>query len=102
MFKWFDKWLAKRARNGMQHLNNEEDGNDMLVCETDGHDRLHRRNHKTSMNFTIYSANGGHVLEYSEYDERKDENINTLHLIPGDKDLGQSIAHVITLEMLRK
>ena len=54
------------------------------------------------MNFTIHMANGGYVLEYSSYNEKTDRHDNTLHIITADNDLGQGIAHVITLEMLRK
>ena len=61
-----------------------------------------RRLDQHGMNFTIYSANGGYVMEYSMYDHRKDERNNALHIITSDQDLGQGIAHIITLEMLRK
>ena len=54
------------------------------------------------MNFTIHMANGGYVLEYSTYTEKTDRHDNALHIINSDTDLGQGIAHVITLEMLRK
>lgn len=54
------------------------------------------------MNFTVYQANGGHVLEYSFYDIKRDESETRLHIITADQDLGQGIAHVITYEMLRK
>jgi hypothetical protein len=54
------------------------------------------------MGFTIYQANGGYVMEYSAYDEKTDRHTNALHIITGDQDLGQGIAHVITIEMLRK
>ena len=54
------------------------------------------------MSFTIHQANGGYVMEYSAYDEKTDRHTNALHIITGDQDLGQGIAHVITLEMLRK
>jgi hypothetical protein len=54
------------------------------------------------MNFTIHMANGGYVLEYSSYNDKTDRHDNTLHIINSDTDLGQGIAHVITLEMLRK
>ena len=54
------------------------------------------------MNFTIHMANGGYVLEYSTYNEKTDRHDNALHIINSDTDLGQGIAHVITLEMLRK
>jgi hypothetical protein len=54
------------------------------------------------MSFTIHQANGGYVLEYTMYDEKTDRHNNTLHIIGSDQDLGQGIAHVITIEMLRK
>ena len=54
------------------------------------------------MNFTIHMANGGYVLEYSTYNDKTDRHDNALHIIPSDQDMGQGIAHIITLEMLRK
>jgi len=54
------------------------------------------------MNFTIHQANGGYVLEYSTYNDKTDRHDNALHIITADTDLGQGIAHIITLEMLRK
>jgi hypothetical protein len=54
------------------------------------------------MSFTIHMANGGYVLEYSTYNDKTDRHDNALHIINSDTDLGQGIAHVITLEMLRK
>ena len=54
------------------------------------------------LNFTIHMANGGYVLEYSTYNEKTDRHDNALHIITADTDLGQGIAHIITLEMLRK
>ena len=54
------------------------------------------------LNFTIHMANGGYVLEYSTYNDKTDRHDNALHIITADTDLGQGIAHIITLEMLRK
>ena len=54
------------------------------------------------MSFTIHQASGGYVLEYSAYDEKTDRPNHNLHIIPSDQDMGQGIAHIITLEMLRK
>jgi hypothetical protein len=54
------------------------------------------------MNFVIYPATGGYVLEYSSYDDKKDETVNRLHVIDSNTDLGEGISHVITFEMLRK
>ena len=54
------------------------------------------------MSFTIHQANGGYVLEYSAYDDKTDRHNHNLHIIPSDQDMGQGIAHIITLELLRK
>jgi hypothetical protein len=54
------------------------------------------------MCFTIHQASGGYVLEYSAYDDKTDRHNHNLHIIPSDQDMGQGIAHIITLEMLRK
>ena len=54
------------------------------------------------MSFTIHQASGGYVLEYAVYDDKTDRHNHNLHIIPSDQDMGQGIAHIITLEMLRK
>jgi hypothetical protein len=54
------------------------------------------------LKFHIYPATGGYVMEYSTYDRNTDRSSSNLHIIPSDQDLGQGIAHIITLEMLRK
>ncbi len=54
------------------------------------------------MNFTIYPANGGHVLEYHNYNKASDESTTSLHIIPADQDMGQTISHAITVEMLKR
>jgi hypothetical protein len=53
------------------------------------------------MNFTIYSANGGHVVEYRSYDTKSDERINNLHIINSGEDMGERIGQIVTLELLR-
>lgn len=91
-----------------QKLHNFIFQQDIEVAETRPSTRKHNLISRGSqldnrgMNFTIHQANGGYVLEYSSYDEKTDRNTNTLHIINSDTDLGQGIAHVITLEMLRK
>ncbi len=53
------------------------------------------------MNFQIYRANGGYILEFSKYDRRRDEANRNLHIITDEQDLGDSISKIVTLEMLR-
>jgi hypothetical protein len=49
----------------------------------------------------VYKANGGVVVETKRYDMRKDEDRNSLYVITEDKDLGEEIGKIITMENLR-
>ena len=54
------------------------------------------------MHFKIYPATGGHIVEYTYYDEKRDQNHQALHLIPSELDLGAEIAKIMTLEALKR
>jgi hypothetical protein len=118
--KWFFKWL----RNGINTVDKEDREAEQRAVETitmpkiniglktyknrnaiagatassDGHIHLSQ----SPMNFRIYPATGGHIVEYSYYNERKDTNDQALHLIPSDLDLGTELAKIMTLEALKR
>ena len=94
-------WLRQKLQNFLY----PQDSNEVVETKTHrGRPLISRGSQLDSrgMNFTIHMANGGYVLEYSSYNEKTDRHDNTLHIIPSEQDLGQGIAHIITLEMLRK
>ena len=49
----------------------------------------------------IYGASGGTIVETTKYDRKSDENRHSLHVITEDKDLGEELAKIITIESLR-
>jgi hypothetical protein len=49
----------------------------------------------------VYKAKGGVIVETRNYDPRKDENRNSLYVVTEDKDLGEEIGKIITMENLR-
>ena len=49
----------------------------------------------------VYGASGGTIVETTKYDQKKDENRHSLHVVTEDKDLGQELAKIITMEQLR-
>ncbi len=103
MFKWINKWFNKKVQNAWDEARNQAMPSDdsMKISPAISLGRG-RRIEQNGMNFSIYQAVGGHIMEYSCYDERTDNHTKTLHIITSDSDLGQSIAHVITYEMLKK
>ena len=95
-------WIRQKLHNFIFPQDNE-----VVEARTSGrkHNLISRGSqldNRNGMSFTIHQANGGYVLEYSSYDEKTDRHNNNLHIITSDQDMGQGIAHIITLEMLRK
>ena len=57
--------------------------------------------HRQTMNLQIHTASGGYILEFSRYDRKRDEHDRNLHIITEEQNLGEAIAQIITVEMLR-
>ena len=49
----------------------------------------------------VYGASGGTIVETTKYDRKNDDNRHSLHVITEDKDLGEELAKIITMESLR-
>ena len=54
-----------------------------------------------SFRLNVYGASGGTIIETTKYDRKSDENRHSLHVVTEDKDLGQELAKIITMEQLR-
>lgn len=54
-----------------------------------------------ALQFTVYVANGGRVVETRRYDKKTDRNTNGLYVINNDMDFGKEIDKIITMEALR-
>lgn len=82
--------LKQRIRNWLM---NDDDEPDYISTAVDID--------SNGMRFNLYKASGGFVIETRLYDERNDRNINKLHVITEDKDLGEELGKIITMESLR-
>jgi hypothetical protein len=49
----------------------------------------------------IYSASGGTIIETTKYDRQKDDHRHSLHVVTDNKELGEELAKIITMESLR-
>lgn len=61
----------------------------------------HEVDSNADLQFRMNRAENGYVMSVRQFDRRTDRNINSLYLISDDEDLGQSIAHIITIESLK-
>jgi hypothetical protein len=49
----------------------------------------------------VYGASGGTIIETTKYDRKNDENRHSLYVVTEDKDLGEELSKIITMEQLR-
>jgi hypothetical protein len=54
-----------------------------------------------SIQFTVYNASGGRVIETRRYDRHKDRSNTGLYIITNDQDFGKEIDKIITMEALK-
>ena len=57
--------------------------------------------HSQGFRLQVYGASGGTIVETTKYDQKKDENRHSLYVVTEDKDLGEELAKIITMEQLR-
>ena len=54
-----------------------------------------------TLNFKVYSAVGGKIVEFSRYDPKSDRHDRQMYIIGKDEDFGEKIAKISMLEVLR-
>ena len=113
MSNWFDKWIAKKVRRAweestdVQHKISAKEkyalstGINLVGATISGSHRSHELESQADLNFRMYRAENGYAMEVRHYDKRTERHTINLHLITDDQDLGQSIAHIITVESLK-
>ena len=86
--------LKQRIRNWLM---NDNDAEECYAVEDENGPDLHSQ----SFRLNIYGASGGTIIETTKYDRKSDENRHSLHIVTEDKDLGQELSKIITMEQLR-
>jgi len=87
--------FKKRIRNWL--MNDEEDYSNQLISVDSEGPNIQSRGFRLN----VYSASGGTIIETTKYDRKTDENRHSLHVVTEDKDLGEELSKIITMEQLR-
>lgn len=113
MSNWFDKWIAKKVRRAweestdVQHKISAKEkyalstGMNMVGAQISKGFSSNELESHADLHFRMYRAENGYAMEVRHYDKRTERHNINLHLITDDQDLGQSIAHIITVESLK-
>jgi|AntAceMinimDraft_1070359.scaffolds.fasta_scaffold35506_2 hypothetical protein len=98
--RWFKKLVASWARQGSDY---EEEkctvGRDTVTCSRDTEATVCDAD--PILNFRVFSAIGGRVVEFRTYDRVKDRTNTTTYIIHKDDDFGDKIAKIATLESMK-
>jgi hypothetical protein len=108
--KWFDHWFARKCKWAWEHNLRDEslvrdDHINIITPKSHrgvaiGKDSTRSLNGH-GMNFTLYRAVGGHILETNRYDERTDRRHNELYMIDEERDFATQVAQAIMIESVK-
>jgi hypothetical protein len=101
--KWFDNWILKKA-DKISKKNSSEKMDGLVphkilrntISESVG-DSLD----SPAVRFKMFKASGGTIIETNIYDNNRDRHINGLYVITNDKNLGDEIGKILTMETLK-
>jgi hypothetical protein len=58
-------------------------------------------NSDPTLQFKVYNAIGGKVVEFTRYDRQRDKSFHDIYIIGKDEDFGNKIAKIAMLEVLK-
>lgn len=104
--KWFDQWLYAKVRDMWDNREKYENfklpelkmaiagaqASTLSRGPAEGEDRI---------SFELTSAVGGRILNVRRYDDRKDRHDNQTYVIPSGEDVGERVAKIINLELIK-
>ena len=105
------KWLKRKIRRWA--LNDDTIGGAIRSVDMDEYSSQKQQSRSrtlnaSGMNFKLYSANGGYIVEVTSkpatlknYNTPVEDEYN-LHVITLDEDLGERIGQIVTIEVIRQ
>ena len=108
MFKWFDKWFAKKCKEAWENSKNDEAEpagiNLAIGAKVARSSRIRESDDFASepIQFKMYKASGGWAIEFRQYDRKRDTVDTSLYVVNDEQELGNHISKIITMEALKR
>lgn len=99
--KWLKRKLFDWVTQG-EELQDEINKNNWMTESVGikGYEDCHTPDVDPTMNFKVYNANGGKIVEFRQYDRVKDQSQNKLYIISEDEDFGDAIKKIAMMHLL--
>jgi hypothetical protein len=88
--------FKQRIRNWLLKDEDEADYGLTIASDSDGPNIQSQ-----GFRLNVYGASGGTIIETTKYDRKNDDHRHSLHVVTEDKDLGEELSKIITMESLR-
>jgi len=89
-------WVKRKLRRWL--LNDDVAETSQLVATRD---RELVSEAEPILNFRVFSAVGGKIVEFRRYDRQRDRSDTQTYIITNDQDFGERIAKIATMESLK-
>ncbi len=93
---WFKRMVLRWVREDWEDARQSNMANKLLSV-----DERETPEQDPKLNFRVYSAIGGTIVEFRRIDRKLDRSESTLYIIGKDEDFGEKIARIATLENLK-
>jgi len=95
--QWIIEWLQRKQ------VGKEKFATQSVSNRLGSHHQTNRfEDTNRSLRFDVQSARGGIIMSVHKYDSKRDEYENIVHIIHDDQDVAESIAHIVSMELLRQ
>ena len=91
------RWLKRKLAKWVNEYNNEPKPSRELVLSADSESV----GSEPILNFKIFPAVGGRVVEFRYYDRKIDRSHTITYIITNDQDFGERISKIATLEVMK-
>jgi hypothetical protein len=91
------RWLKRKLAKWVNEYNNEPKPSREIVLSADSESVCS----EPILNFKVFPAVGGRVVEFRYYDRKMDRNHNTTYIITNEQDFGERISKIATLEVMK-
>jgi hypothetical protein len=92
------KWLKRKLRDWVDDAREEPD---MVIGIKSRDVDAVPYEEDPILNFRVFSAVGGQVVEFRRYDRKTDRSNSTTYIIHKEDDFGEKISKIANMEMLK-
>jgi hypothetical protein len=97
---WFKRMIVKWVREDWDK-SREQDCYTNVASKNSISISTRDVNSDPTLQFKIYNAIGGKVVEFSRFDRQKDRNFHDIYIIGKNEDFGEKIAKIAMIESMK-